>query len=120
MSYLLKISDVENASRSDLKKTIREILTHMKQKKTRDSYSNYAPQLDFSRSNSRKAVGEACGEIWKFCYENELPMLNLLIVGSTDSLPGQGIRKWYEYLYGSLLAHLDKEFSQKEIELVSF
>ena len=115
MSFLLKIKDVENYSDGNLKKTIRSILLHMKKVKQRDSYSNYAPNLDFGLPLSRKIVGEALGTLWEYCVDENLPWLNLLIVGASDDLPGAGIRKWYEENYGTLKDY-DK-FCEKHAEI---
>lgn len=98
----ISISSVVAESDPDNRKTLKAILMHMKNKKQRDSYTNYAPHLDFSSPRARTAVGEALGDLWAYCYENELPLLNLLVVSKNLELPGHGIEKWYKEKYGSL------------------
>ena len=65
------------------------------------SYKYYA-QLDFGIASSRTAIGNALGDLWRFCYDNEIPLLNLLVVRQDNQLPGDGIYNWYIEHYNTL------------------
>lgn len=115
MAFKLKISDVEKRTKPDFRKVVRGILEHMSEVKGQDTYSNYAPSLDFSQKLSRGVVGKACGAIWDYCDEEGIPWLNLLVVSASDSLPGTGMQKWYEELYGTLKGY--EEFCTLNIQI---
>jgi hypothetical protein len=42
--------------------------------------SEYAPGLDFKSPKSRKAISDALYDLWDYCVEEQIPLLNMLVV----------------------------------------
>jgi len=102
MSLILYIKDIVKDSETDQKKLLTTILSNMKNYKCRKAYSEYAPILDFSNPASRQAISEALYDLWQYCLEEEIPLLNMLVVLKGKGLPSTGIESWYQQRFNTL------------------
>lgn len=102
MSLILDIKDIVEDSGTHQKKLLTTILLNMKNYKCRKAYSEYAPNLDFSNPASRQAISQALYDLWQYCLEEEIPLLNMLVVLKEKGLPSTGIESWYQQRFNTL------------------
>ena len=102
MALILNITDIVKESETRQKKLLTIILSNMGKFKCRKAYSEYAPHLDFSNPASRQAISEALYDLWQYCVENEIPLLNMLVVLKEKGLPSTGIASWYQEHFNTL------------------
>ena len=89
-------------SKTKQPKILSEVLRNMKTFRARKSYGEYAPSLDFSNPKSRKAISTALYDLWDYCVDNEIPLLNMLVVLKGEGIPSTGIENWYEKKFNTL------------------
>jgi hypothetical protein len=80
--------------------------------------SEYAPGLDFKSPKSRKAISDALYDLWDYCVEEQIPLLNMLVVLKGSGLPSTGIENWYEKKFGSLTKY--DEYCDLHAKLAEF
>ena len=111
MAFVLNISEVVELATPRNRKLLKQILENMAdfvvnglplENGLLRSYQEYAPQLDFGMPASKKAIGEALGELWEYCDDCGIPWLNMLVVRKDTQFPGTGIFKWYEGTFNTL------------------
>ena len=102
MALILDIKDIVRDSETNQTKLLTVILSNMKKFKCRKAYSEYAPHLDFSSPASRQAISEALYDLWQYCVEDEIPLLNMLVVLKKKGLPSTGIESWYKEHFNTL------------------
>ena len=118
MALILKIQTIVLDSETKQRKLLTIILQNMKKFGCRKAYSEYAPHLDFSRPASRQAISEALYDLWQYCVEEEIPLLNMLVVLKKLGIPSTGIEKWYEEKFGTLAKY--DEFCKLHADLAEF
>jgi hypothetical protein len=111
MAYVLKISSVLKETDPTHARLITIILEKMNQFSKSGfrhtdgklkSYQDYAPHLDFGMQYTRTMIGNALGELWGYCRDEDIPWLNLLVVRKDTQLPGDGVSDWYIGKFGTL------------------
>jgi hypothetical protein len=102
MALTLNISVVVKDSKTNQTRLLTIILQNMKKFKCRKTYSEYAPDLDFSNPASRKAISDALYGLWHYCVAEEIPLLNMLVVLKDKGLPSTGIESWYQEKFNTL------------------
>ena len=102
MALILKINDIVRDSKTKQTKLLATILSNMSKFKCRKAYSEYAPDLDFGSSASRQAISTALYDLWEYCVEKEIPLLNMLVVLKDKGLPSTGVESWYEKQFNTL------------------
>ncbi len=102
MALILNIKDIVRESETSQTKLLTTILQNMSKFKCREAYSEYAPHLDFSSPASRQAISDALYDLWQYCIEEEIPLLNMLVVLKDKGLPSTGIESWYQERFNTL------------------
>ena len=102
MSLILKIDSIVKDSGTKQARLLTTVLQNMQNFKCRKAYSEYAPNLDFSSPASRQAISTALYDLWQYCVEEEIPLLNMLVVLKDKGLPSTGIETWYQEKFDTL------------------
>jgi hypothetical protein len=118
MALSIPISSIVKESNTKQPKILSEVLKNMQNFKARKSYGEYAPSLDFSGSNSRKAISTALYDLWDYCVDNEIPLLNMLVVLKDKGIPSTGIENWYEKKFNTLKKY--DEYCSLHAQLAEF
>jgi hypothetical protein len=118
VALTLRISDVVKDSKANQAKLLSIILQNMKRYKCRRAYSEYAPDLDFSKLASRNAISDALYSLWQYCVDNEIPLFNMLVVLKDKGLPSSGIESWYEKKFNTLMKY--DEYCDLHAQLAEF
>ena len=118
MALILKIKDIVRDSGTKQAKLLATILLNMKKFKCRKAYSEYAPHLDFGSVVSRQAISAALYDLWEYCVEEEIPLLNMLVVLKNGGLPSTGIESWYEEHFNTLKKY--DEYCDLQAKLAEF
>jgi len=118
MALTLQIDDVVKDSETQQKKLLKVILTNVAKFQSRRAYSEYAPHLDFSQPPARNAISEALYDLWQYCVEEEIPLLNMLVVLKDSGMPSTGIENWYQEEFGTLTKY--DEYCGIQAQLAEF
>jgi hypothetical protein len=57
-------------------------------------------------------------DLWDYCVEEQIPLLNMLVVLKGSGLPSTGIENWYEKKFGSLTKY--DEYCDLHAKLAEF
>lgn len=118
MALIIPIIGIVKESKTTQPKILSEVLKNMKIFKARKSYGDYAPSLDFGNPKSRKAISTALYNLWDYCVDNEIPLLNMLVVLKGEGIPSTGIENWYKNKFETLKKY--DEYCSLHAQLAEF